>query len=201
LRNDPVILKGVAIAGAEDSNIRNDGLEPEFERVGETVYEVAFTPTEEWTTSVRNALNPHESATFNGTVDATHVEKLHSIFVIRLKEHIRSRIVKEEKHDHWCWSFVKNNLYRVCRIMLMMGHVRSDLDCTSPKVSLLSDSTASFVLVGTDEISKLEGCYLYKDPHCGFIRSGKTIGRSFADRHKEHARCALSQDTRSKFYS
>ena len=109
--------------------------------------------------------------------------------------------MKEEKHDHWCWSFVKNNLYRVCRIMLMMGHVRSDLDCTSPKVSLLSDSTASFVLVGTDEISKLEGCYLYKDPHCGFIRSGKTIGRSFADRHKEHARCALSQNTRSKFYT
>jgi hypothetical protein len=120
---------------------------------------------------------------------------------MRLKQHIESRIEKVEKHDHWCWSFVRKNLYRAAAIMLMMGHVRSDLDCSSSKVSLLSDSTSSFVLVGTGEISKLEGCYLYKDPHCGFIRSEKTVGRSFADRHKEHARCALSQDTRSRFYT
>jgi hypothetical protein len=52
--------------------------------------------------------------------------------------------------------------------------------------------------------SSVLGCYLYshKDETCDyFVRSGKVIGRSFIVRQKEHAKCALSQEMRSKFYT
>ena len=121
---------------------------------------------------------------------------------MRLHEHVVERIPKVEKHDHWCWFFVRNNLHRVSAIMLMMGHIREDLDCTCRRISVLNNTSFSFVPVSTNEMLALEGCYLYKDLSSGqFIRSGKTIGRSFSERHKEHQKCALSQDIRSKFYT
>jgi hypothetical protein len=128
---------------------------------------------------------------------------LQTILLQRLTTHINDRVHDKKKHSHWCWQWAKSNFGHVAAIMTISGHVKKDVGCLGSSKCLLS-SDKNFVMA-TNEQANLEGCYLYHDTNDDeWIRSGKVTNRSFAKRHKEHARAAkltTAADLGSMFYT
>jgi hypothetical protein len=178
--------------------------EPVVLRLGADKFDTSFEVTGNWIVMVERAVDPfNRHWRDRDRCVKSEITKLHSILATRLNEHILERVEKQVKRDHWCWHFVRRNLSRISAIMLLLGHVRKDLECTSTKLDLLRNVSdgSYFVRANNQEVESLEGCYLYRDEANGyFVRSGKVIGRSFLERHKEHVKCAMKQDTKSRFY-
>ena len=97
-------------------------LQPILVEIGEVPHETTFTVTNEWLMMAYKALDPFETKQL-GVVNSDDLQKLHGIFCSRLEQHIVRRISNAEKHDHWCWHFVRQNLFCVSALMIMMGHI------------------------------------------------------------------------------
>jgi hypothetical protein len=92
--------------------------------------------------------------------------------------------------------------------MVLAGHITDDLECYTNRSTclllnpLLRSSTA-FLEINMDDCCH-EGCYMYFDTkNSSWIRSGKSVGRKFPERHREHQKKSMlstADDLGSKFY-
>ena len=106
---------------------------------------------------------------------------------------------EKSRCDHWSMHFAFNNLPVVAAVLLLSGHVKSDLECLNERDSLLN--TDSNCYVKCQDCSDNEGSYLYFDNvRKVFVRSGKVAGRGFVDRGKEHVTSAKASRPSSAFY-
>ncbi len=101
-------------------------------------FEIDFNVSNGWLSMVQDALDPYNAHRLNRKRCAgADVAKLHSILASRLDMHMKERVTDEARQDHWCWLFVRKNLFRMSAIMILMGHIRKDLSCTNRHVDLL----------------------------------------------------------------
>ena len=128
-----------------------------------------------------------------------NADKLHDILLTRLSNHIHHRISDNKKRDHWCLKWEARNMAQMSSLMILMGHIKIDLNCLDNNTTLLK-SCDNFEAVNDNHVNK-QGAYLYFDTNNNsFIRSGKVTGREFMKRHMEHQKMAGSDQPTSIFY-
>lgn len=218
LRAKPVILKEISLVEAV-SNTRPGRVIPEMHSMysrGDYSY-LRFTVTVDFVELVKKSFDPFGVTVLSredATVDLEHVQDasnlLHDILQERLTTHV-TRSCKESLRDHWVWHFTRANMGRVAAIMVLMQHVKSDLEPAkwNGSVCLLQDPRNNTFLLVENQIKVLEGCYLmYDTVLLRFIRSGKAVnpGRTMWVRcfgPSGHLECAKVPDLRrmdSNFY-
>lgn len=179
-----------------------------------------FVVTDEWIASVKNAFNPGQMyyfEPFTAEQLQPRVDTLTKILWSRLGTHIRTRVPdKNDMRDSWVWNFVRENLGRVAAMMILVQHIRENLDgivlrsdvcllrspqAASSKMLLLSDGKGN----GVTAVQKLHGCYLPYNSDAGFwIRSGTATGQTLEKRNKQHKKGALLADDasiKSRYYT
>ena len=118
----------------------------------------------------------------------------------RFKTHLRKRIKEKSRRTHWSMQFAYKNLSTVAAVMAMQQHLKENLRCLSEDDCMLAFDIERFDKC-TDHPDR-QGAYLYYDTNRGvMVRSGKVVGRGFAERHDEHSKCAKAKSTSSHFYS
>ena len=96
-------------------------------------------------------------------------------------------------------NFVFNNLPVVAAVMVLSGHLKSDLDCLNDRDSLLITDSGCYVKCSN--CADNEGAYLYFDTvRQVFVRSGKVAGRGFISRGDEHVTAAKAARPSSTLY-
>ena len=152
-----------------------------------------FTLTEDFVSLVKKAFDPFEVTSLSQDTEInldevqTASSLLHDILQERLTRHIQQK-VEASLSNHWVWRFTRVNIGRVAAAMVLMQHIKADLEPAKwrPNHCLLQNvSKGTFVLVD-NQIRDMEGNYLIHDRETGrFIRTGKTCnpGRSFAVRY------------------
>lgn len=220
LRAKPVILKEISLVEAV-SDTRPARAVPERHSMyarGDYSH-MRFTVTIEFIELVKTSFDPFGVTVLSqgdATVDLEQVQAssnlLHDILQERLTNHITWKC-KKNLQDHWVWHFTRQNMGRVAAIMVLMQHVKTDLEPATwdADACLLRDprNNNAFLLV-ENEIKVLEGCYLiYDGVGClRFIRSGKAVnpGRTLWVRFHGtggHLQCAKAPDLKrldSNFY-
>ena len=161
----------------------------------------AYLKNDAWVKRILKLFDPDEKQ-LRLTIDDTMMD-LADILIVKLRtrltDHINTRIDDEKKREHWSMKWANLNLPPVAAYMTLCGHIKNNIICTDANQSLLC-SPKHFLIASNNE-ALLSGCYLYYDRNneC-WIRSGKVVGRSFADRDEEHRRMATKSSDSSKFY-
>ena len=117
----------------------------------------------------------------------------------RFKILLKRRIRQVARRDHWSMCFAYNNLPVVAAVLVLSGHIKSDLECLNERDSLLCTKSNSYIKC--DDCPNNEGAYLYFDTvrHV-FVRSGKVGRRGFAERGADHVKGAKETRPSSVFY-
>jgi len=150
--------------------------------------------------------------------EAHHAKLLKNILQSRFQQHLSLK-VDANKHSHWAWQFVKDNLAIVSSHMILFKHVKpfdylrfhGHRECVGLLVD--RDFNNCFPTIMHQSVKDLEGTYLYYDTVGDqWIRSGKVTGgkkgtltesRTFERRHTEHLKSAGLPDDKameSRFY-
>ena len=117
----------------------------------------------------------------------------------RFKVFLRRRIKDASGRDHWSMRFASNNLPVVAAILVLSGHIKSDLECLNERDSLLITDSSRYI--ECSDCPDNEGAYLYFDSvRQVFVRSGKVGGRGFIERGDEHLKGAKEKRPSSRFY-
>ena len=125
--------------------------------------------------------------------------RLVAILRSRFKVFLKRRIKQKSRRNHWSMNFAFRNLPVVAAILVLSGHVKSDLECLNETDSLLVTDSSCFVKCG--DWPNGEGAYLYFDMvRLVFVRSGKVAGRGFAVRDDEHLKAAQEKRGPSTFH-
>ena len=112
---------------------------------------------------------------------------------------LRRRIRENACRDHWSMIFAFNNLPVVAVVLVLRGHVKSDLECLNEIYSMLVTDSSCYVKCV--DCSDNEGSYLYYDMICQvFVRSGTLAGRVFVEKGNDHIRGAKERRPLSAFY-
>ena len=121
------------------------------------------------------------------------------ILQFRFKLLLKERIRQKARRDHWMMHFAFNNIPVVAAVMVLSGHLKSDLDCLNERDSLLITDTGCFVKCAQNPDH--EGAYLYFDMvRRVFVRSGKVAGRGFVARDDKHVKAVKAAQPLSKLY-
>jgi hypothetical protein len=84
--------------------------------------------------------------------------------------------------NYTCWTSASTV---VAAVMVLSGHLKSDIECHNKRDSLLITDSGCFVKCS--ETPDQEGAYLYFDMvRQVFVRSGKVAGHGFVSRGDEH---------------
>ena len=131
-------------------------------------------------------------------------EHLYKNFSDRLTCHIFNRIEDKNKHDHWGLKWASKNLPHIATIMILMGHIKQDIECSDENTTLL-ETPNRFKWIGNinNNIINYIGSYLYFDINDNkWVRSGKSTGTGgFISRHKQHEKHSKWwKGASSKFY-
>ena len=126
-------------------------------------------------------------------------DRLDRILRVRFKIFLKARIRQKSRRNHWSMRFAYNNIPVVAAVMVLSGHLKSDLDCLNERDSLLITDSGCFVKCS--ETPDQEGAYLYFDMvRRVFVRSGKVAGRGFVSRGDEHIVAAKAARPSSTLY-
>lgn len=168
-----------------------------------------FCATDSWIDNVKATLNPYcaiDSCTLRGPELQEQVRKLTALLWGRLQRHINTRLGDKEKVGHWVWRFVRENMYRFSAILVLLGHVKDNLDgfiggSHQRRCLLKSPTQGCFTeLLQNSPSMKLRGSYVVFDPkNTAWIRSGKAT-RAFESRIKDHLKASSLRDDSSRFY-
>lgn len=94
---------------------------------------------------------------------------------MRLWEHKFARIDQADWHGHWSLLFFEENLPRLCAILALAGHVRTDVICAKRDTCLLARPANnrgkphyfSYVLTWLHPLLSFFFAFLSFLPHCG----------------------------------
>ncbi len=126
-------------------------------------------------------------------------DRLGQILRLRFKVFRKERIRQKSRRDHWSMNFAFNNIPVVAAVMVLSGHLKSDIECLNERDSLLITDSGCFVKCS--ETPDQEGAYLYFDMvRRVFVRSGKVAGRGFVSRGDEHVAAAKAARPSSTLY-
>ena len=87
--------------------------------------------------------------------------RLVAILRFRFKVFLKRRIKQKSRRDHWSMKFAFRNLPVVAAILVLNGHVKSDLEYLNETDSLLVTNLSCFVKCG--DWPDGEGAHLYFD--------------------------------------
>ena len=123
------------------------------------------------------------------------VDILRSRFLVFLKQ----RIKEKSRREHWSMVFANRNLPVVAAVLVLSGHVKTDLECLHDGDSLLVTDCSGYVKCC--DCPDHEGAYLYFDTlRQVFVRSGKVAGRGFLERNNDHVKGSKEARPSSAFY-
>lgn len=75
----------------------------------------------------------------------------------RYKTFLKQRIRQKTRCDYWSMQFAHNNLHVVAAVMILSGHLKTDLECLKERDSLLITNSSCFV--------KCENCPDHEGTH------------------------------------
>ena len=126
-------------------------------------------------------------------VEKDSVQSLCKLLTKRFHEHLLLRLDDEDKRNHWCWNFFKDNVCNVCHLLLFFNMIKEDFVCADSGTCLIG-KPSEFVEIDDDNKALLQGAHLHRDTsNDAWIRSGKCVGWSFEARLKEHQKGAEEQ--------
>ena len=194
-----IITKEEVVEEVIETNDEVLRLGVEIERVNASFY----LRDNEWVHRVKTLFDPHSKLVTNEVTDdmMKRADTLQQILLFRMTYHLKRRIEDKAKHNHWSMLWSKRNMAQVASIMVMLGHIKLDLECMRDITSTLLTNPDKYLPAEGYE-KDLQGAYLYYDSNDSkWIRSGKVTRRGFAVRHSEHAKKAACRRTTSSFYS
>ena len=120
----------------------------------------------------------------------------------RLSGHLRARSEENRLH-HFAYHWSLQNAIQVGGILGALGLLREDVATIKNNrlclLKAMQPGTEAFILCSTNRPGTLQGAYLFWDKiDMQFVRSGKAVGQSFADRYKQHE--SASKQGTSNFY-
>jgi len=141
--------------------------------------------------------------------DGARADAVATALAVRLQNHVKERVLDEQKRKSWCWTFAADNINVVAAILELAGYIRLDA------VRALASATGDTLLrAPRDDIHlkavdhpDAQGGYVYWDKEIpAWVRSGKVVGpgRGVGVRHEEHAKAAkleTPESRASKFYT
>lgn len=117
----------------------------------------------------------------------------------RFKVLLKRRIQQASWRNHWSMRFAYRNLPVVAAVLVLSGHIKSDLGCLNEQDSLLTTDSNCYIKCA--DCPNNEGAYLYFDTvRCVFVRSGKVGGRGFVERGNDHVKGSKENRPSSGFY-
>ena len=126
-------------------------------------------------------------------------DRLDQILRQRFKKFLSWRIEEKPNRAHWSMKFARNNLPVVAAVMVLSGHLKTDLECLKDRDSLLITDESCFLKC--EKCPDEEGAYLYFDiVRKIFVRSGKVAGRGMVVRGDEHLKAAKAAVPTSTMY-
>ena len=118
----------------------------------------------------------------------------------RLKTSLRRRVQSEGKRKHWAFELASKNLSAVAAYMVLVDHVRHNLQFVDGVEHILTNDSNKFIPCSRFPLHS--GGYLHYDKDAmKWVRSGKVGERGFAERNDDHEKNARKANhNSSNFY-
>jgi len=159
---------------------------------------------DQWCNTVDEALT-FSSATAAHLADVDRADFATQVVLVRLNEHIKTRVSEEHKRGHFCWTFARENLARGVAILELGGMLVRDVAAADRSLGCLLRPACTDVHLSTDTMPHVQGSYLHSDSmQAVWVRSGKVVGRGVSARMLEHRKGAelkTAAHKNSRFYA
>lgn len=160
------------------------------------VHQVAVKVVATWRLDSEHALTQIDESTLE------KADYLQQRLIRRLEAHVDEKVPKGALRDCWCWHFTAKKLGHMAAVMVLLNHIKKDLECLADNQAFLSGKQCFREVT---ETCVEDGVYLHFDNNSlVWIRAGMVAGRSLWERgfeHKTKARLESADAIDSRFYT